>query len=57
MSLKYNNFIFDWGVVSEKKYLNSVYTKVSDLSTEILNDKSAFSLKSRTADTNEYLIG
>ena len=42
MPLKYDNFRFDWPVVSEKTF-NIVYVKVSYLSAGILNDKSAFS--------------
>ena len=56
MPLKYDNFRFDWPVVSEKTF-NIVYVKVSYLSAGILNDKSAFSpvmisLNSKT-NTNE----
>ena len=41
MSLKYATFRFYWAELLLKKRLNSVYAKVSYLSTGILNDKSA----------------
>ena len=45
MSLKHDNFNFDWIVVTVKNvYLVFIHAKVSYLSSVILNDKSAFSL-------------
>ena len=42
MSLKYENFRFDWAVVTEKP-LKSAYSNGSYLCTGIHSDKSAFS--------------
>ena len=43
MTLKYNKFKCYWSAVTEKKTSNSVYREAPSLSTQILNEKSAFS--------------
>ena len=40
ITLKYDNFRFSWAAVTEKKSLNSVFTKVLHFCDRFLNDKS-----------------